>query len=204
MLSQILSNILESAATLHGSGPLSEGSIIALSKRLSRRQIRHSVETGSSASTFVFSHLSDHHLLFSVDSGTGSIENVRKPALLRAIASSSSKGPTQLTLPTYTFTHPLDAVLLDGPHAWPFRDTEYYHLYPHIVPRGMLAIDIIEIPTMRRMLDILRADDMWNLDGAVTNTAFFTRTRVWGSQHDHHSWIAGCSIASWRSPVSGG
>jgi hypothetical protein len=39
-----------------------------------------------------------------------------------------------------------------------------------------LAIDNVEIPTVRKMFDILRADAMWKLDEVILNTAFFYRT----------------------------
>jgi predicted O-methyltransferase YrrM len=173
---EILSQIVAIAGDLHGSGPLSTDSLGALASHLVSRTVRHSAETGSGASTLLFSHASGHHLVFALDSDTGSITNVRKSPLLRAERVIFIEGATQLTMPTYSFMHPLDAVLLDGPHAWPFPDLEYYHLYPHIAPGGMLAVDNIEIPTVRRMFDILRADKMWRLDEVASNTAFFTRT----------------------------
>src|SRR5262249_59629801 len=77
---------------------------------------------------------------------------------------------------SYGLFERLDAVLLDGPHGWPFPDLEYYYLYRYIVPGGLLGVDNLEIPTIRRMFDILRADQMWCLDEVASNTAFFTRT----------------------------
>jgi hypothetical protein len=176
MDTEILSDIISRADALHGSGALPEPSMRALVKHLESREVLHSAETGSGSSTILFSHLSDHHTVFAVDSGTGSIDNIRESPHFRADRVVFVEGATQLTVPTYKFLHPLEAVLIDGPHAWPFPDMEYFHLYPHISVNGLLAIDNIEIPTIRRMFDILRADKMWHLHEVVTNTAFFTRT----------------------------
>ena len=85
-------------------------------------------------------------------------------------------GPTQVTLPRYHFTERFKLVLLDGPHAYPFPDLEYYYFYPHIVTGGWLVIDDMQIPSIRRMVEILSADDMWHLEQTVGRTAFLRRT----------------------------
>ncbi|MFN3326562.1 MAG: hypothetical protein ACK5AZ_23950 [Bryobacteraceae bacterium] len=42
------------------------------------------------------------------------------------------EGPSQQTPPRHCFDHPFQLVLLDGTHAYPFPDLEYYFLYPHL------------------------------------------------------------------------
>jgi len=85
-------------------------------------------------------------------------------------------GPTQVTLPRYGFDARFQLVVLDGPHAWPFPDLEYYYFYPRIETGGLLVVDDIQIRSIRRMFEILEADAMWRLDEVVGNTAFFRRT----------------------------
>jgi len=69
--------------------------------------------------------------------------------------------------------------LIDGPHGYPFPDLEYYYFYPLIVPGGLLLLDDIKIPSVRRMFDIIRADDMFDLLEIVDrNTAFFRRSKA--------------------------
>ena len=87
-------------------------------------------------------------------------------------------GPSQRTLPTADLPERLDAVLLDGPHAYPFPDLEYFHLYPKLTPGGLLVLDDLQIPTVRRLYRFLRWDEMFSLELRVGRTAFLRRTEA--------------------------
>jgi hypothetical protein len=84
-------------------------------------------------------------------------------------------GPTQLTLPRYEFG-PLDAALLDGPHAYPFPELEYYGVYPHLSEGALLVIDDIHIPGVANLFRFIKEDAMFDLLEVATRTAFFVRT----------------------------
>ena len=86
-------------------------------------------------------------------------------------------GPTQSTLPGIRLPS-LDLVFLDGPHAYPFPQLEYYYFYPHVRAGGMLIVDDIQIPSVRQLFRFLRRDRMWYLNAVVARTAFFTRTHA--------------------------
>ena len=88
------------------------------------------------------------------------------------------EGPTQVTLPAHRFTEKLQLVLLDGPHAYPFPDLEYYYLYPHLDVGALFILDDIHIPTVHNLFQFLRQDAMFELDEVVERTAFFTRTNA--------------------------
>ncbi len=141
-------------------------------------QIRHSVETGSGATTLLFSHLSEHHTVFAADGGSGSIANVRRSPLLRQNVVTFVEGPTQATLPRHRFAESLQLVLIDGPHGYPFPELEYYFLYPHLETGALLILDDIHIPTVHHLFRFLRRDAMFQLDEIVQTTAFFTRTNA--------------------------
>jgi hypothetical protein len=134
------------------------------------------METGSGASTLLFSHLSEDHTVFAIDAGTNSIRGVESHRLLRRETVTFVEGPTQLTLPRHTFAHPLQLALIDGPHGYPFPDLEYYFIYPHLEPGAILIVDDIQIPTITNLFDFLSADEMFDLREVVENTAFFQRT----------------------------
>jgi hypothetical protein len=176
LTASLLDEIIESAGGLHQCGTFGPKALAALASYLSKRHIRYSAETGSGASTLLFSHCSDEHLVFSIDSGGGSVVNVQSSPLLYSDRVTWIEGPTQLTLPTYRFQHKLQAALIDGPHAYPFPDLEYYYLYQHLDTGALLVIDDIQIPTIHNLFDFLRADGMFVLDEVVDTTAFFTRT----------------------------
>jgi hypothetical protein len=124
------------------------------------------------------SHLSKNHTVFALDAGDGSIANVKACMLLEGSAVTFVEGPTQQTLPQYQFNHKLQAVIIDGPHAYPFPDLEYYFLYPHLEQGALLVLDDIHIRTVHNLFDFLRADRMFQLDEVVRSTAFFTRTEA--------------------------
>jgi hypothetical protein len=86
------------------------------------------------------------------------------------------EGPTQVTLPLHTFTDRLQLVLIDGPHAYPYPDLEYYYLYPHLDRDALLIVDDIHIPTISHMFDFIRADEIFALQEVIETTAFFRRT----------------------------
>jgi hypothetical protein len=96
--------------------------------------VRHSIETGSGASTLLFSHLSEDHTVFAMDAGTGSIRAIETSPLLRRETVTFVEGPTQVTLPLHVFPHRLQVALIDGPHGYPFPDLDYY-LYQHLIRR---------------------------------------------------------------------
>ena len=175
---EIWRRIAEVGPGLHSAGAFSARTFEAIARATHKRQIRNSVETGSGATTLLFSHLSERHTVFALDGGSGSIANVRRSPLLRRNVVTFVEGPTQSTLPQYRFTEKLQLVLIDGPHGYPFPDLEYYFLYPHLDTGALLIIDDIHIPTVHNLFQFLRRDAMFKLDEIVQTTAFFTRTGV--------------------------
>ena len=120
--SSVLAEIIRVAPSLHKAGTFSGQVLEAIHRYASKQSISHSVETGSGASTLLFSHLSDDHTVFALDDGTDSIRAVRTSPLFRPERVTFVEGPTQLTIPTYRFEHKLQLVLIDGPHGYPFPD----------------------------------------------------------------------------------
>jgi len=160
----------------HGAGTMSDRVLTAMVEHsLAIKGVRCSAETGSGKTTLLFSHLSQSHTVFAIDDGN-SISRVKNSELFNRSSVTYVEGPSQLTLPRYEFTDQLQMVLIDGPHAYPFPDLEYYYFYPRIDVGGLLLIDDINIPSISRMFEIVRRDDMFELLEVVENTAFFRRT----------------------------
>ncbi len=132
-------------------------------------------ETGCGLSTVVLSNAVQNHVCFTIASGN-SLEKVQSAPLLKHDNVAFVLGPSQLTLPRYTFGAALDLVLIDGAHAFPYAELDYFFLYPHIRPGGILIVDDIHIPTVGHMYEFLRADKMWKHLENVDFTAFFQRT----------------------------
>jgi hypothetical protein len=108
---KIYRQIVEVAPGLHTAGTFSARTLEAIAKATRKLQIHNSVETGSGASTLLFSHLSERHTVFALDDGSGSVTNVRRSALLRQDVVDFVEGPTQVTLPQHHFTEKLQVVL---------------------------------------------------------------------------------------------
>lgn len=138
-------------------------------------RLNYTIETGSGKSTLLLSNLSHKHLVFCTGHGEilSKIEN-SDIADLESIE--VIEGPSQRTLPRYSFSQQADLILIDGPHGYPFPDLEYYFLYPHLSIGGLLVIDDIHIPSIANMFETVRADAMFELLEIVGNTAFLRRT----------------------------
>jgi hypothetical protein len=161
----------------HGVGSVSPNALRAIARHAQRiGKVQNSVETGSGKTTLLFSHLSAKHLTFAVDEGS-SISQVKNSPLFNAQNVSFIEGLTQVTLPKYNFQDKVQIALIDGPHGYPFPDIEYFYFYPLVESDGLLLVDDIKIPTISRMFEIIKADDMFELLEIVDNNmAFFQRT----------------------------
>lgn len=177
VVADLINQIVALPADWHGAGSVGGNVLRAIAQHAERiGGIRNSAETGSGKTTLLFSHLSANHIVFAIDEGN-SINQVRNSPLFRAQNVTFIEGLTQETLPAYHFQQELQLALIDGPHGYPFPDLEYFYFYPQIEPGGLLLVDDIKIPTIRRMFEIIKADDMFRLLEVVDdNTAFFQRT----------------------------
>lgn len=174
-IDQVLQQVLDVRATLHGAGSVSADALSAIARHAGTRRIRNSAETGCGATTLLLSHLSESHTVFALDVGD-SLSSVRRSALLRPDVVTFVEGPSQRTLPNHHFSEKLQLALIDGPHAYPFPDLEYYFLYPHLDRGALLILDDIQIRSIHHLFDFLRSDAMFRLDEVVRSTAFFIRT----------------------------
>lgn len=186
-LTSILDSIRGLPGEWHRSGSVPHEVLTAMAKHTAGRDIRHSVETGSGKTTLLLSHASAEHTVFALNFGE-SISVVRDSPLLRPGVVRYVEGPTQWTLPKHEFAHPIDLALLDGPHAYPFPELEYFWIYPHLALNALLIVDDIHIPTIHRLFQFLREDAMFRLVDVVWDTAFFERTAAPTFAPDGDSW----------------
>lgn len=162
----------------HHSGPLDPNVIEALARHCAAYgTVHNSAETGAGISTLFFSQVSSNHVVFAIDVGN-SLSMVKNSSLLRTGTVEFVEGPTQLTLPAYPFNSTLDMVLIDGPHGYPFPDLEYYYFYPRLVAGGLLILDDINIPSIKRMAHIIKSDDMFECLEIIGKTMFLRRTHA--------------------------
>jgi hypothetical protein len=172
-----LADIIDAARALNPGDGLSPRVLRAIAAHAGP-DIRRSAETGAGGSTLLFSHLSARHTAFTVQGDNSIIARIKSSLLFRAETADFIEGPTQRTLPLYAFDQPLDAVLIDGPHGFPFPQLEYFYLYPHLAVGALLIVDDIHIRTVHEFYRFLREDAMFELIDVVERTAFFQRTSV--------------------------
>jgi hypothetical protein len=169
----------EESTQRHKSGTFETSALIEIERHLPA-SIEASAETGCGKSTIMFSNLSEKHLVFSMDDRddpNSSVTFYETCPLTRLDRVRAHFGPTQLTLPTFQHEGQYDAVLIDGPHGFPFPEMEYLAFYPHIREGGVLIVDDLRIPTIGRLADFIAEDDMFDLVAVVAcNTAVFRRT----------------------------
>lgn len=177
---RLLAEISRLPADWHGAGSLSSEVLAAIARHATPRRIEHSAETGTGRSTLLLSHLCPDHLVFTNDDrGNGdSLDRVQGSELLRGSAVRFVLGPTQRTLLRHAFEHPLQLVLIDGPHAYPFPELEYFALYPHLSEDALLILDDIDVPTLFHLFTFLKEDAMFRHLETVRTTAFFARTNA--------------------------
>src|SRR5712692_2296911 len=172
----LLDDIVAASPMMHAAGASSPKVLAAIARHLRGRRIHQSVETGSGATTLLFSHLSEQHTVFALDDGSGSINRVRSSLLLNAATTTFVEGATQRMLPAHHFTGKLQAALLDGPHAFPFPQLEYYYIYPRLEQDALLVLDDIHIRSSHQLYRFLKADEMFEVLEVVDRAAFFRRT----------------------------
>lgn len=173
---QLLERISGLPADMHSAGTMMREVLHAMARLTQGMELNCTAETGSGKTTLLLAHLSKHHIVFSIDEGNRSIASVKSSPLFNARNVEWVEGPTQLTLPKYQFTQPLDFALIDGPHAYPFPDMEYMYFYPHLRTGALLAVDDIHIPTITNLFNFLKEEEMFELVEVVMTTAFFRRT----------------------------
>lgn len=172
----IVTELAKLPSDWHSAGTVSSKVIDAMYNHISKYQVHYSMETGSGKTTLLFSNLSKNHKVFAVKGNNGSITNVRNSPLFITSTVKFIEGPTQLTLPSYNFNQKLQVAFIDGPHGYPFPELEYYYIYPHLEENALLIVDDIHIPTIHRLFEFLKEDEMFTLLDIVDYTAFFTRT----------------------------
>jgi FkbM family methyltransferase len=178
----------------HRAGTLTTGPLRAIEHYLKdyfQGRPVNTVETGCGASTILFAEYSHRHVTFCFDDRASSNSSVDFAESFPGFKSHRVEwvfGPTQRTVLNHTLRDPVDLILLDGPHGFPFPEIEYFALYPWLKPEGVLILDDIHIPTIGHLFDFLSQDDMFYPAQVVGSTAFFVRSQAPALARDGDDW----------------
>jgi predicted O-methyltransferase YrrM len=176
-------------ADWHAHGSLTPQVLDRIAAELAGREPEHSIETGTGKSTLLLSHLSRHHLVFTIDDpAEGSLAKVQSSPLFRAASVEFVVGPTQRTLRDAALPDGIGFALIDGPHAYPFPELEYFAIYPRLTPGALLIVDDVHIPTVGNLFSVIAEDDMFEVVDVLRTTAFLRRTSAPVFDPEGDSW----------------
>jgi hypothetical protein len=125
------------------------------------------LETGAGSSTLVFAANGAEHEAVTPDPDEE--RRIRASCERRGIDSSHVTfrvGPSHEVLPAWE-SRPLDLVLVDGAHGFPYPILDWWYLAPHLKVGGRMLLDDAYMPPVATLVDALRADPAWQVEGSV-------------------------------------
>jgi hypothetical protein len=131
------------------------------------REEMSTLETGSGASTIVFAAAGTDHDAVTPDAGEES--RVRKACEELGVSServSFRVGFSHDVLPRLP-PRPLDLVLLDGAHGFPYPVLDWWHVAPRLAVGGRILLDDAYMPPVAVVVDHLRASTAWELERPI-------------------------------------
>jgi hypothetical protein len=116
----------------------------------------------------VFAARGDEHEAITPDQGE--VDAILSRAASLGIDASGVRfhvGPSETVLPAWT-PRPLDLVLIDGAHGFPYPVLDWWHLAPHLRIGGHLLLDDAYLPAVAGIVDHIRSSPSWRLEPAVS------------------------------------
>lgn len=125
------------------------------------------LETGSGASTIVFAAAGTEHVAVTPDGGEE--DRVREACRELDVASdrvSFEVGYSHEVLPRLPAT-PLDLVLLDGAHGFPYPILDWWHVAPRLAVGGRILLDDAYMPPVTAVVDHVAHSPAWEFERSV-------------------------------------
>jgi hypothetical protein len=125
------------------------------------------LEIGSGASTLVFAARGAEHE--AVTPAADEEERFRAECARRGIDGSGVSfriGFSHEVLPRLG-ERELDLVLVDGAHGFPYPILDWWFLAPRVKVGGRMLLDDAYMPPVRTLVDALRAQPQWQIEGAA-------------------------------------
>lgn len=165
------------------------------------RQVRPdwaTLETGSGASTIVFAASGASHEAVTPDAG----EEARIRERCGALGVDASRvafriGPSHEVLGRWE-PRPLDLVLIDGAHGFPYPILDWWNVAAHVRVGGTVLLDDAYLPAVAAIVDFARSDDAWRVEDAVS----FRTARLTKVAEHPPPYMAGADAAQGRMRFS--
>jgi precorrin-6B methylase 2 len=126
------------------------------------------LETGAGASTLVFAAAGATHQAVTPDEDEE--RRIRDACAARGIDDSRVEfhiGRSQDILPSLE-TQPLDLVLVDGAHGFPYPILDWWYLAPRLKVGGRMLLDDAYLSPVATLIDYVRASDSWTLEAPIS------------------------------------
>ena len=126
------------------------------------------LETGAGASTLLFAAQGALHQAVTPDPEEE--RNIREACAARGIDDSNLTfhiGRSQDVLAALE-SAPLDLVLVDGAHGFPYPILDWWYLAPLVKEGGRMLLDDAYLSPVAAIVDYVRASDSWQLEEAVS------------------------------------
>ena len=121
------------------------------------------LETGCGASTIVFAAAGTRHLAISPDPGEH--DRVVAYCAEHGIATDGLRfvaEPSDVALMATWEPEPLDLVLIDGAHGFPFPALDWYLTAAHLRVGGLVVLDDAYLPSVHVVVRFLRSSSSWS------------------------------------------
>jgi hypothetical protein len=125
------------------------------------------LETGAGSSTLVFAARGAEHEAVTPDAAEE--ERIRAECRRRGIDDSKVRfaiGASHEVLPRLE-PRPLDLVLVDGAHGFPYPILDWWYVAPRVRLGGLVLLDDAYMPPVGALVDALRAQPGWELAAAI-------------------------------------
>ena len=152
------------------------------------------LETGSGASTVVLAAAGATHEAVTPDPGEE--DRVRQRCATLGIDAGNVTfhiGPSHEVLPRWS-PRPLDLVLVDGAHGFPYPVLDWWHVASHVRLGGTVLLDDAYLPAVAAIVDFARSSDAWRVDDAVS----FRTARLTKLSDEPPAFLAGADAARGR------
>ena len=144
------------------------------------------LETGTGVSTIVIAASGASHV--AISPARDEHERIARYCAERGISLERVRfvaEPSHVALQERCTPEPLDLVLLDGAHAFPYPILDWFWTAPHLRVGGHLLLDDAHLASVNVLVRFLRDDPSWRFAGALGyRTVRFTRVREAAGEFD--------------------
>jgi Methyltransferase domain len=152
------------------------------------------LETGAGASTIAFAAAGTAHEAVTPDAGEEERIRVRCSELgVDSGAVTFLIGPSHEVLARWE-PRPLDLMLVDGAHGFPYPVLDWWHVAPHVRVGGTVLLDDAYLPAVSSIVDFARDNAAWRVDDAVS----FRTARLTKLADEEPPFFAGADAARGR------